>query len=335
MSLEVGSIQLFGRPFSVLWQSRDRRQFANRDRCYHLASFEGMDQHDLDALRSGLPASIEKCWLPNPDYKANASREDHQWHHATGRRYDRPGQHHPPTHAGFYYPPEARDLRFIDPKDPQVSASPSTRIKAAAALLAIRKELFHVPSSGPGAALLSRPGAPIFLATFSNGNVRFLKEVAESLLPSDAVAYFQSADLRVSVERVLTQSQVSQANLEATRAQLQMARETAARTLKKALEKWYRFDPPGMKANTKARIEKAVRLYLTDPVKHSLAEVAREFGVSRKTVSVWFKEFTQYTGFPVVTYKRHESVAAHLRGEAEEERQRGDAGEHCDDASAK
>ncbi len=69
-----------------------------------------------------------------------------------------------------------------------------------------------------------------------------------------------------------------------------------------------RFDPPRMSADTKARIEKAVKLYITNPEKRSLKKIADEFGVSRKTVSVWFKQFTAETGYPVVTHRHHISV---------------------------
>ncbi len=52
------------------------------------------------------------------------------------------------------------------------------------------------------------------------------------------------------------------------------------------------------------------------------------------TVSRWLNTFTQHTGFLVVTHTHHESVTGHLRAEAEEKRQQGDAAEHCDDGSA-
>jgi hypothetical protein len=93
-----------------------------------------------------------------------------------------------------------------------------------------------------------------------------------------------------------------------TKAQLSKAKAIANGNLKEALSKWMRFDPPRMSADTKARIEKAVKLYLTDPEKRSLKKIGDEFGVSRKTVSVWFKQFAAETGYPVVTHRHHISV---------------------------
>jgi len=98
----------------------------------------------------------------------------------------------------------------------------------------------------------------------------------------------------------------------------QRAEQAARLTLKEALRKWMRFDPPGMRADTKARIEKAVKLYVTEPDKRSLAKIATEFRVSRKTVSSWFARFTNETDFPVVSHRRHESVNDHLRAEGAE-----------------
>jgi hypothetical protein len=101
--------------------------------------------------------------------------------------------------------------------------------------------------------------------------------------------------------------------LSETKAQLRKVEATASDTLKEALLKWMRFDPPRMSVPTKAKIEKAVRLYSTDPDKRSLAKIAAEFGVSRKTVSGWLHKFQEETGFPVITHRRHESVREHLK----------------------
>ena len=57
----------------------------------------------------------------------------------------------------------------------------------------------------------------------------------------------------------------------------------------------------------------AVKMYMNEPEKRSLAKIAKEFGVSRTAVSKWFKLFTKETGFPVITFQRHESVRDHLR----------------------
>lgn len=99
------------------------------------------------------------------------------------------------------------------------------------------------------------------------------------------------------------------AELKQTKTQLRKIQAAANKTLKEAMSKWMRFDPSGMSADTKARIEKAVKLYLTDPEKHSPSKIAAEFKVSRTSVSKWFTAFTKETGFPVVTHQRHESVA--------------------------
>lgn len=101
--------------------------------------------------------------------------------------------------------------------------------------------------------------------------------------------------------------------LEQTKKLLHKAEAVANDTLKEALSKWMRFDPPRMSADVKARIEKAVKIYTTEPKKRSLAKIAAEFKVTRKTVSEWFKKFTVETGFPVVTHYRHESVMSQFQ----------------------
>jgi hypothetical protein len=68
-----------------------------------------------------------------------------------------------------------------------------------------------------------------------------------------------------------------------------------------------------MSADTKARISKAVQMYSTDPEKRSLAKIAAEFRVSRKTVSEWLAKFKAETGYSVVTYNRHVSVKEQLK----------------------
>ena len=107
--------------------------------------------------------------------------------------------------------------------------------------------------------------------------------------------------------------------LHETKAQLRKAESAANDNLKEALSKWMRFDPPRMSADTKARIEKAVKIYSTDPEKRSLSKIADEFGVSRKTVSVWFKSFADETGHKVVTFQRHETVRKHFLADSEKE----------------
>jgi hypothetical protein len=84
--------------------------------------------------------------------------------------------------------------------------------------------------------------------------------------------------------------------LDETKAQLRKAEAAAQNTLEEAISKWMGFDPPKMSADTKARISKAVQIYSTNPEKRSLSKIAAEFGVSRKTVSDWFKKFKEETG---------------------------------------
>jgi len=104
--------------------------------------------------------------------------------------------------------------------------------------------------------------------------------------------------------------------LQETKEQLRKSQAAANDNLKEALSKWMRFDPSGMSADTKARIEKAVKIYLTDPDKHSLKKIADEFNVSRTTVSKWFAKFAKETGYKVVTHQRHESVSDHLNADS-------------------
>jgi hypothetical protein len=98
------------------------------------------------------------------------------------------------------------------------------------------------------------------------------------------------------------------AALESTKKELAIAQDAAGLTLKEALSKFMRFAPEGMKPDTQARIAKAVQSYIIDPEKHSLKAVAKEFGITKKTVSLWFSRFSEETGFKVVNHVRHESV---------------------------
>ena len=101
--------------------------------------------------------------------------------------------------------------------------------------------------------------------------------------------------------------------LRQTQEKLDKAEQAASLTIEEAVKKWYNFNPPGMKAGTKALIEKAVRIYMTDPSKCSLTKIGEEFGVSRQRVSQWFKMFTSETGFPVVRHRKPESVASQMQ----------------------
>ena len=104
-----------------------------------------------------------------------------------------------------------------------------------------------------------------------------------------------------------------------TKAQLRKAESAASDTFKEAMSKWFRFAPQGMSADTAARIAKAVQMYSSDPEKRSLAKIAAEFRVSRKTVSVWFEKFRKETGFQVVLFRCHESVKEHLKSDSKQE----------------
>ncbi len=106
------------------------------------------------------------------------------------------------------------------------------------------------------------------------------------------------------------QKQIAQITieLEETKTQLCQAQEVAGYTLQEALSQWFKFTPKRMSAERKAKIESAVKMYMTDSAKRSLAKIAVEFGVSRKTVSEWFAIFTKETGFKVVKHVRNVSV---------------------------
>ena len=118
-----------------------------------------------------------------------------------------------------------------------------------------------------------------------------------------------------ALRRTSKMEQMATSALQKTTADFEEARVVAELTLKETLQKWMRFDPPNMRTETKAKVEKAVKMYMTEPKKHSEAAIAQEFSVNRKTVSIWFKMFFKETGFRVVTHRRHESVRAHIQAE--------------------
>ena len=142
-----------------------------------------------------------------------------------------------------------------------------------------------------------------------------LVERIQGELAADATVRRGFKVLEDALRRTSKMEQEATSSLQKTTAEMEKAREVATLTLEEALRKWMRFDPPKMRIETKAKIEKAVKMYMTDPKKHSLAAIAQEFSVSRKTVSIWFKAFKQETGFKVVTYRRHESVKDHVQAE--------------------
>lgn len=134
-----------------------------------------------------------------------------------------------------------------------------------------------------------------------------------------------------SAESLQKQIQATQSKLAEAESARQQAEIVAALTLEEALRKWMRFDPRNMKATTKARIESAVKTYITNPELRSLAKIAEQFSVSRKTVSAWFARFTEETGFRVVRHVQHEGVEARLRAEADQKRQQEGDGESGDE----
>jgi len=108
----------------------------------------------------------------------------------------------------------------------------------------------------------------------------------------------------------LTKAKV-QKTLAETKARL--AEDKASATLEEALKAWSRFDIPGKKEITKARIQRAVQLYM-QPDMRSERKIADRMKVTPKQVSTWFKAFTKATGFKVVTHKKNESVRNHTHG---------------------
>jgi tartrate dehydratase beta subunit/fumarate hydratase class I family protein len=193
----------------------------------------------------------------------------------------------------------------------------------------IAKELFRDANGEP----LPFPvaGQLAYLATFSKGKQCYFEMIRSiTPIPSAARMEWKQDEHLKRLEAMVARSAATQTELAQARAERDTAQETASLTVEEALGKWMRFEPPGMAAVTKARIEKAVKLYMTDPEKRSLSKIAKEFQVSRKTVSTWFKMFTMETGLPVIAYKRHESVKAHLQAEREQIRTEDAADEDCD-----
>jgi hypothetical protein len=103
--------------------------------------------------------------------------------------------------------------------------------------------------------------------------------------------------------------------LRQTQDKLDKAEQAASLTLNEAVELFMRLDLPGINVRTRARIKEAVFIYNTDPEKHSLTKIAKEFRVSKQCVSKWFKQFKSATGVPVITHQKNESVRSHFEGE--------------------
>ena len=272
------TIELFGKPFAVAWESTDRRLICSRDQCFQLVSFESLKSEDDEVLARALPAKIGKGCI-----KTSYS--------------------------------EVSKLGPVNQVAHEGTANQRRLAKATRELFPLK--VIHYQD------LFTPRRAQVFQAKFADGEVLYFREVVERDVPGEAKAQWQTTALFSSTEQVLRKSAQTKDELDATRAALDKAQVAASLTLQEALAKWMRFDPPRMAANTKARIEKAVKLYITDPDKRSLTGIAAEFKVSRKTVSTWFTQFTKETGFAVVRHVGHESVKNHLRAKAEQERQQG------------
>lgn len=351
------SLDLCGKPFEVKWRSGDERTIGNGETYYLLTPFECTAKTASEALRKARPLKIEPCWIVNSTmYESNASKELAQWSVASLPTEAR-------TRAGHYLPPEAKGLSIEPPEEnearhfpresdsevpaqtlqefvnsitgqfPRKSDSemppepPSTTAEVCQTIL-----LEHLggPKKDPPTAWALNdhvPGLRAFKATLPNGGILYLKDVAQCPMPSEALAFFRQATQQKDVAQLVDHTRQTEGALQETQAAMQKAQETASLTLEEALSQWMRLSVPGMKAETVAKIKEALARYVTDPDSRSLAKIATQFNVSRKTVSTWFATFTKATGFPVVRHKRHESVTAQLRAEIEIERHHGNTGE--------
>jgi transposase len=148
-----------------------------------------------------------------------------------------------------------------------------------------------------------------------DGNDPEVVERIEAELAAEATQAAFIKEMDADRHRVYKLAQETKSSLQTATAELAKAQTAASAKLEEALAAWYRFEPSGMRRETQAIIEKAVRLYLTNPDKHSFAKIAADFNVTPKTVSVWFKKFEKETGYRVVTHRRHESVRDRLKRE--------------------
>jgi len=281
-----------------------------------------------------VPARIERCYMPNPGYQRDGMRELSDWHDAGHDGYELPPEAR--TTEDYYLPPEARGLPVVTVQNAGRDCDLARSTVCGLRVRQIVKEVFFGGSDEPQPYSIARftPGIPVFLATFlADDQVLYLREVTECPEPFEAQAHRQSLALEQWVAELLTHASQTESDLAATSEQLDKAQKAAGLTLAEALSKWMRLSVPGRKAETVAKIKEAVARYVADPDSRSLAKVAKDFGVSRKTVSIWFKVFTEATGFLVVRHKHHESAKAHLRAEGEDKRQHGDPGEDEDDKS--
>jgi hypothetical protein len=329
MNPEISSLKLFGKPFPVRWHTKDRRQFSDGEACYEMVSFEGHEDHDQECLRQGLPVGVTPCWLPNPGYVRNAFREDSDWVHATGRRRQRRAQ---AAISAYYFPPGARGLLLIDPRDPRVGTRPRENLHAALVLRSIIRNVFNIPCSGPGSSLLSKPGVRAFLAAFDTGQIRFLKNVVQCPMPCEALAFFQQAAQQETVDQLITQTRQTKSALAKTanhlskaQADLEIAKSIAGMKFQDFQRKLVNTDPPAkMREVTWAKVQRVAWLYAR---LLSEREVAKKFGTSPKTISTYLAAFERHTNIRIGRYYRHQSVKARLRAEVQHKRQQDDPGE--------
>jgi excisionase family DNA binding protein len=124
-------------------------------------------------------------------------------------------------------------------------------------LVPIVRTACHNPVSGPASSLCSKPGIPAFVATFGNGDILFLRDVAEVPMPAEATNFFQTAALQDSVGRLLRSAKRTETHLEKTRTAIHQASKAAAPSK----------SPPD---------------YFT-----SLDQAAKYAGVTKRTISNW------------------------------------------------
>lgn len=327
------TIRTFGKSFEVRWQSEDRRRISDYHSCYELVSFSALAAEDQDQFRERLPATLELCWIINPDYEREAPVEIAQWQDAHPSTLSTELPPEAVTENGHYLPPEARGLPIEPDETLKAVEDLPERICLQARVLSILNEVFRGGSNNPNPLSAARfiAGIRAIKATFEGGKTLYLKQAVERDVPDQAKAQWKMADLLSATEETLRDHKSNAAELHLTKDRLSKAKDAAQLTLEEALKKWLRFQPKNMGTNTAARIEKAVKMYTTDPNMRSEAKIAKEFSVTKKTVSVWFKRFEDETGFSVVRHRRHESVEHHLRTEVERSGQHGDGSEHGDE----
>lgn len=191
------TIDVFGKPFAVAWQSTDRRLICSREKCYELVSFPIPSEEckERDALRTGIPKSLVWCWILNPDYEGNSLREAEEWQMAGHEGPELPPEAFTPD--GKYLPPKAPGLP-VEPDETLKTVKPFTKIMAHGAYARqIVKAVFRNGRDVPNPYAISRltPGIKAVKAMFENGEVLFLREAVERDVPDEAKAQWQTEAL--------------------------------------------------------------------------------------------------------------------------------------------